>query len=147
MNTFVPLADSYAACARVLDRARLGKQRIETRQLVDAIEGRSKGWRRHPACAMWEECVVGLKQYHNAVITEWVTRGYRNGVGLYNVEPALVFPVWWGEGRSPSVHRSHRAALLYKDSAWYGKFQWVERGLVSRTEVMGFALGVGYVWP
>ena len=39
MQTFVPEATSYAASVRVLDRQRLGKQRVEVLQIVSALTG------------------------------------------------------------------------------------------------------------
>jgi hypothetical protein len=48
-----------------LDDKRLGKQRVETYQLIRALEGTTKGWRNHPACVMWEKNIDALKLYFN----------------------------------------------------------------------------------
>lgn len=48
MQTFLPYP-SFAESARVLDRQRLGKQRVEVLQLLRALTGQTKGWANHPA--------------------------------------------------------------------------------------------------
>ncbi|MCM3554595.1 hypothetical protein M3697_05675 [Janibacter melonis] len=52
MQTFLPYAD-LAATAEVLDRERLGKQRVECIQVVRALVVPGDGWRHHPAATMW----------------------------------------------------------------------------------------------
>lgn len=49
MQTFLPYPD-FRATAKVLDRQRLGKQRVETKQILLALErpGTPTGWGRHP---------------------------------------------------------------------------------------------------
>jgi len=60
MQTFLPYAD-FKRSAQVLDYRRLGKQRVETWQLIRAINGETRGWRNHPAAVMWRE-VPGVLQ-------------------------------------------------------------------------------------
>ena len=48
MQTFLPVPD-FAESARLLDPARLGKQRVETLQVLRAIELPDYGWASHPA--------------------------------------------------------------------------------------------------
>src|SRR3954467_500955 len=52
MQTFLPVAD-FAGSARLLDTPRLGKQRVETLQILRAIELPDYGWANHPAVLMW----------------------------------------------------------------------------------------------
>src|SRR4051812_49794255 len=52
MQTFLPVAD-FADSARLLDSPRLGKQRVETLQILRAIELPDYGWANHPAVLMW----------------------------------------------------------------------------------------------
>src|SRR3712207_9220014 len=52
MQTFVPVAD-FEESARLLDSPRLGKQRVETLQILRALELPDYGWASHPAVAMW----------------------------------------------------------------------------------------------
>jgi len=51
MQTFLPYAD-FEAWARALDTKRLGKQRVETIQVVHGLVRPDYGWRHHPAVAM-----------------------------------------------------------------------------------------------
>ena len=83
MQTFLPYPD-FEQSAAVLDRARLGKQRVETMQLMNAMLrqylGESvSGWINHPAKRMWDGYAWALLQYQIAVISEWVrVRGYKD---------------------------------------------------------------------
>jgi hypothetical protein len=48
MQTFLPY-ESYARSAAVLDRQRLGKQRVEAMQILRVLAGETAGWGNHPA--------------------------------------------------------------------------------------------------
>lgn len=121
MQTFFPFS-SIGQSARVLDYRRLGKQRVESRQIIDTLEGNSKGWRNHPAVRMWDGYTDGLKHYFNVMSHEWIRRGYKHTMGFYVVQSPIL-PPWVGVER---FHSSHRAALLWKLPAWYNQFQWSE---------------------
>ena len=75
MQTFLPYPD-FAASARVLDQARLGKQRVETLQALRALVIPDYGWRQHPAIRMWMGYVPALTVYGLAMVSEWVSRGH-----------------------------------------------------------------------
>lgn len=122
MNTFLPYED-FEASARVLDSKRLGKQRIEARQILRALRGQSAGWRHHPAVRIWRGYEDALAAYYNAVLREWTARGYRNTMPFEPAPVRCVLPPWLG---SPAVHAAYRARLLAKDPAWYGQFGWTE---------------------
>jgi hypothetical protein len=126
MQTFVPYA-SFHLSAMSLDRQRLGKQRVETLQLLNAITGRSKGWTTHPAAVMWRDNPAGLAAYGVAVCQVWRSRGYNDTCEskiIDIVQPdASDLPEWWGDHR---VHSSHRANLLRKFPEHYSKFCWKE---------------------
>ncbi len=145
MQTFLPLP-SFRDSAKVLDRARLGKQRVECKQILAALgykivagelrqlanEQRS-GWVNHPAVRMWQGYQSALAVYSTEIIAEWIRRGYNNTmpqVDVTIIEHEL--PPWFGD---PAFHASHRSNLLRKDPEWYGKFGWVE------------SPGLEYVWP
>lgn len=127
MQTFLPYAD-FQQSARVLDYRRLGKQRVETLQLVNAIGG-LKGWSRHPAALMWEGHIGTLICYGKIMCEEWISRGYKDTcLGkldemLKAYCDQLTDPPWLGDER---VHSSHRAALLHKDEIYYKQFNWSE---------------------
>ena len=55
MQVFTPY-DTPLECAHVLwnDKKRFNKQIIECRQILDAIDGKSKGWVNHPVVKMYK---------------------------------------------------------------------------------------------
>lgn len=135
MQTFVPFADLQKS-ASVLDRQRLGKQRVETYQLLRVNTGLVNGWYNHPAAKMWRHNVPGLIAYGVAICNEWLDRGYKDTC----LEKILSFgepdfsdlPYWWGV---EEVHSSHRSSLLFKNPEYYSQFGWTE------------APTYGYIWP
>lgn len=95
IQTFVPYAD-YRNSATILDDRRLGKQRVETLQILHVLLGlrtdpdtgviapyEPRGWRTHPAELMWKG----------------------------------VDPPWLGDAE---LHRSHQSNLIRKDPTRYG---------------------------
>lgn len=142
MQTFVPYAD-FDKSARVLDSARLGKQRSETMIIWNTLTGfyertGQKGWPHHPATRMWKSFEPALLFYGLAVCSEWQRRGYAdNGtmdwfVTRISWQQTYNMPWWWGRD---DVHRSHRSQLLAKDPKHYKQF-WPRE-----------TPGMGYVWP
>ena len=128
MQTFLPY-ESFEKSAQTLDWRRLGKQRVEGMQIINAITGKKrkdgkpyKGWINHPCSVMWKDYVPALKHYTNIIIQEWITRGYNNNMEMYEVKN-MELPYWIGDER---VHSSHRANLLRKDYEYYSKFGWTE---------------------
>ncbi|OBF37698.1 cytoplasmic protein [Mycobacterium sp. ACS1612] len=133
MQTFLPYAE-FAATARVLDKRRLGKQRVETIQVVRALTVAGYGWRHHPAAAMWAGYEEALVSYGLDICAVWcelgnadtcattlladLTRG--TGVAEPRAQAALAaageLPPWLGD---QNFHRSHQSALLRKDPAYY----------------------------
>ncbi len=122
MQTFLPYS-SFEQSAQVLDWRRLGKQRVEGMQIINAINNPTqKGWVNHPATVMWRPYVEALKLYTNTIIEEWIQRGYNNNMKLYKIEN-LTMPHWLGNKK---FHSSHRANLLRKDYEYYSQFGWKE---------------------
>ncbi|MCD2145355.1 MSMEG_6728 family protein [Gordonia paraffinivorans] len=70
MQTFLPYPD-FARSAAVLDPARLGKQRVETLQILRALELFDYGWSNHPAVGMWRGHTPALVSYGLACVGEW----------------------------------------------------------------------------
>jgi hypothetical protein len=131
MQTFVPEYD-YAPSAFVLDRMRLGKQRVECLQILNTIIAgeHARGWKNHPAVTMWRGHEYALVQYSYAVCDEWVSRGYVDNcktkiAETYGAFRAThdtnddMFPDWWGDAR---VHESHKSNLIRKDSDHYSQY-------------------------
>lgn len=128
MQTFLPYHD-FADSLATLDTKRLGKQRVEAMQLVNSTLKLAQdpyakvGWANHPARNMWNGYLDALKLYHNLSIEEWVRRGYKNTMKMYDLPDSIVLPPWVGNER---IHSSHRSNLLRKDPIHYGKFGWSE---------------------
>lgn len=75
MQTFVPTTCFLTSLAS-LDDKRLGKQRVETLQIIRALRGETKGWREHPATRMWEGRVGALVVYGMVSCAVWRLRGF-----------------------------------------------------------------------
>ena len=99
MQTFLPFPNFYRS-VEVLDYRRLGKQRVETYQILNILLGRtdSKSWSNHPATKMWTGYEEALKVYQNYTIDEWVRRGYKNNMKHEIVDwKRLEMPHWFGD--------------------------------------------------
>jgi hypothetical protein len=148
MQTFLPYAD-FARSAAVLDRSRLGKQRVETIQVVRAITVPDYGWRHHPAAKMWRGHLEALGAYGLAIVAEWTRRGHADtcaatitadaasgGVSTIRDQTALAaaseLPSWLGD---EALHLSHRSNLIRKDPEHYGPL------------FPGVPDDLPYVWP
>jgi len=118
MQTFLPHPD-FDQSMRDLDRARLGKQRVESYQILRALTGQSKGWTNHPATKMWRGYEACLRNYLRSSILEWIRRGYNNTMDIPDFDPEAVTPPWLGDDR---VHSSHRANLKRKDPTHYAQY-------------------------
>jgi hypothetical protein len=129
MQTFLP-DEEFDICAKILDYKRLGKQRVEACQIINTIERMKKGitcgWSNHPAVRMWLNHEKLLKVYANIMIEEWIKRGYKNNLKVYEIDydKYIIEPFWLGDER---LHSSHRANLLRKFPEHYSRFNWSEK--------------------
>ena len=140
MQTFLPYPD-FAESARVLDRQRLGKQRVENLQIMKALTT-GEGWINHPATKMWRGHEDWLLVYQQAVCSEWTeVRGYKDTcwektrILFLEGQPGGILngpPTWLG---NEDFHAAHRSNLLRKNPEWYGQFGWTEPD------------DLKYVWP
>jgi hypothetical protein len=128
VQTFLPYAD-FITSASVLDRERLGKQRVETLQILHALTIGS-GWVHHPVTKMWSGYESALVQYGFVICDEWISRGYKDTVrekleSILSSLPSqdVVLPPWLGD---IELHQSHRSNLLRKDPAFYSQYGWTE---------------------
>lgn len=148
MQTFLPYP-SFVETARCLDNRRLGKQRVEAKQILIALGfdvGEHRGnaesrWRSHPAVAMWRGAENWLALYAVDVCCEWRRRGFRDSLceQFMSVRDSLILtrgfvnkPRWIG---CAEFHESHQSNLMRKLPAWYGRFGW------------GVGDDLPYVWP
>lgn len=163
VNIFVIVPDIYKT-AELLDNKRLGKQRVEAKQIIDILENYdntrtfAKGWSNHPATKSWIGFTNHLKVYYNIICREWIKRGFTQNMSLYSIDESLFniipttfdgisinfdktlinqysFPVWFS---FYPFYMSHQAALCRKDPLHY-KF-------LLRDEIKPF-LELGYLWP
>lgn len=148
LQTFLPYP-SFTQSAYCLDNKRLGKQRVEARQILVALDSSyySKAfpdrelphkawissWAKHPAVKMWDGFEVALIRYGNAVIREWVRRGFKNKMPVIKTKKSeFVLPPWFG---SQAFHNSHKSNLLRKDLGFYKQRHW------------DVPYNLPYVWP
>jgi hypothetical protein len=149
MQTFLPYPD-YEESAKCLDYRRLGKQRVECKQLllalgvtVGAHVPKKSGWKNHPATKMWRGYEIELCRYAIVICWEWRNRGYKDELARQFIFAATVNamsteswigkkPPWLGDD---FLHSSHRSNLLRKDPDHYGQFGWEEPD------------NLPYVWP
>lgn len=115
MQTFLPYAD-FAASARVLDKRRLGRQRVEAYQILRVLAGMTRGWVNHPAVLMWKGYETALSAYMNTMIDEWEDRGFRNNMYRVALDAGFDLPPWMGD---ETFHAAHRSNLLRKDPIYY----------------------------
>jgi len=129
MQTFLPYP-SFIDSLKCLDDKRLGNQRKEAMQILDALKpGSTSRWKNHPAVKMWADCTSALKVYHDISIDVWISRGFKNtmlNVASFKDWRAVGLcgrPEWLG---NKYLHASHRSNLLRKDPIFYGKYNWTE---------------------
>ena len=138
MQTFLPHSNFYDTAA-VLDWRRLGKQRVEAKQILLTIDrgDEAKGWKNHPAVNMWRGYEPALAMYGAAICSEWIRRGYNDTQLAWFLErmPAneyIVLPPWLGDER---LHISHQSNLIRKDPDYYSPL------------FEGVSADVPYYWP
>jgi len=130
MQTFLPY-ESFTLSARSLDRLRLGKQRIETMQILKILAGiqNGRGWINHPAVKMWEGSGYWLAEYGLAICEEWIARNYKDNCLIqiqtiqnnYRSEIGETYPEWLGNNQ---FHISHQSNLLRKNPEYYSIMGW-----------------------
>ena len=132
MQTFLPYPD-FERSARALDVKRLGKQRVETIQVVRALTRPGYGWVHHPAVLMWRGYEEALGRYGFTCCEVWTELGFGDtcaltiatdlrtvGIGTVRTQAELAagqaLPPWLGD---EELHRSHRSALVRKEPDHY----------------------------
>lgn len=137
MQTFLPHAD-FSLSAQSLDYRRLGKQRVEVKQILLALDKTSGGWVNHPAVKMWRGYESALANYGAVICKEWIARGYndsllREFVQRVNGGPTLwTTPTWLGD---TAFHLSHQSNLVRKLPDHYAP------------QFPGVPDDLPYVWP
>ncbi|GAC1402959.1 MAG: MSMEG_6728 family protein [Mycobacterium sp.] len=149
MQTFLPYS-GFRETARVLDKRRLGKQRVEAIQVLRALTVADYGWRHHPAASMWAGYEEALVRYGLDICSVWCELGNADtcattlvadlagatGLAVPRAQSDLAaageLPPWLGD---PAFHCSHQSALVRKDPTHY------------RPIFKGVPDDLPYVWP
>ncbi|CAO3593840.1 unnamed protein product [Absidia cylindrospora] len=145
VNNFL-ISQIFSDTAKILDNKRLGKQRVETFQIINILDKKIKkgnkkkriGFVNHPAVKAWDGHSDALKLYCNAMLEEWERRGFKNNMAYYDVADAahVKLPAWV---YNEKIHMSHKARLVQKDGSHYGPLF---------PEVVGTEyMRRGYIWP
>jgi hypothetical protein len=142
MQVFLPYPDlKRSVCC--LDPKRLGNQVYC--ECLTLIRG---GWPNHPVAKMWRNAQMALATYALYGLEELERRGFSYPhhqwafMGFLDTritEGMMDMPSGFGDDR---LHSSYRAALLYKDYAWYSRFGWSEQPAVPDTRGR-----LPYFWP
>lgn len=140
MQTFLPYED-FSKTAKVLDMRRLGKQRVETLQILQTLKNPIKTrWYSHPATQMWKGFEGTLVKYGMTICREWISRGYKDTclskIEMFSTKE--VTPLWLGIDK---FHSIHRGILLDKNFEWYKQFNWSDPRLFKVNE------SYPYFWP
>jgi hypothetical protein len=143
MQTFLAY-DAHLDTAQCLDRSRLGKQRVEAIQLLNAghdlfydhdlkrvVDRPAKGWQNVAVTRAWRPYPLALVAYGLTMCREWTRRGYVDNCSRQFAAYAEYFrdtgeeyvePDWWiNAPMRYAIIRSHRSNLIRKDPGYYGK--------------------------
>jgi hypothetical protein len=148
VQTFLPSPD-FARSARALDAPRLGKQRVESLQIIRALTRPGYGWANHPAVLMWKGFEEALGRYGLTCCQVWSELGHGDtcaatigadlraaGISTIRFQDELAaagaLPPWLGD---EDFHRGHRSALVRKDPGHY------------RPQFPDVPDDLPYVWP
>jgi hypothetical protein len=131
MQTFMPLPN-YRETACILDNKRLGKQRVEAKQILIALNvdvgphqgNPQSGWRHHPCLKLWKGFEKELVSYAIAICSEWRSRKFKDilldqFMETYYQLPDCPVPSFLG---NELFHRSHQSNLLRKLPSHYGQY-------------------------
>lgn len=126
MQTFLPYVN-FAESAKCLDYRRLGKQRVEAKQILDVLTGKTTAWQNHPCVKAWRGYEYSLSIYYSIILGEWERRGYKNNMKY----PAKFIEAYRLNCKNPywlteEFCSKHRATLLYKNYEHYSQFGWTE---------------------
>lgn len=138
MQTFLPYK-SFIKSLSCLDDKRLGKQRVEAMQILNALQpGSTSRWRNHPAVKMWRGYESELMAYMDIAIYVWVERGFKNTMRMNHpflsrfLKDSFSVKIEWLTDDFCAAHRSN---LLRKNFEYYSKFGWKE------------STDLPYIWP
>jgi hypothetical protein len=102
--------------AKCLDSKRLNKQIIECRQILDAIRGKSEGWKNHPCIIQYKHDVAFLEAYLDCLAA--YKRGDITLATDYSWEAWVYQPTW----HTQDYYNNMKRRLYTKDHEYYNQF-------------------------
>lgn len=139
---FLPFPDIKRSI-ETLDDQRLGKQRVEAKQIYDGLIDDTYSWSKHPACKMFI-CPVSnkkytsfVKAYYNMTLSVWESRGKNNNMSFIeqDEDEEIEYPWFW---KWREFHYSHQASLIRKHPYYY-------YSIFPKLKLK--YLDYGYIWP
>lgn len=117
---------NFVKSARSLRNKELGRQRVDIKQILNALLlVRPSAWKVHPCARMWRGYENKLLHYYNTTVSEWKRRGHKHTMELDPVVTQLArrrwadVPWWWDQF---ALHESHRAALIRRHDDYRKEF-------------------------
>jgi hypothetical protein len=127
MQTFLPSKD-FKECAKVLDKRRLNKQKVECYQILKTLHlgDKAKGWRNHPIIKAWRNHEETLIEYSLTIAQECLNRGMKDTLIPKITEfkqhfKNTTYPNWLGD---VAFHDTHKSNLMRKEPEYYKQFNW-----------------------
>jgi hypothetical protein len=142
MNVFLSSPGAAFSFTK-LDRQRLGKQRVELKQILIALET-GGAWSRHPATLMWRGHIGYVARMGATCCGVWLERGYKDSLMPYF------------HSKMVEHATTNTTPRWLSDAAWRGDcdfFEDVRANLVRKlpAHYAGFWPGTqpatGYRWP
>lgn len=137
MQTFL-VAPTFKETAKLLDNKRLGKQRVECKQIIQTNQKfhayrsnytplsvpSSLAWRNHPAVVMWRGHESMLALYGAAMCKEWIARGFKDSLLPFFedlvIKSVLEYPSWLTNPNTlDTIILTHKQSLVHKDPTFY----------------------------
>lgn len=107
--------------ARALDKRRLNKQIVETKQILKALSGESTSWANHPVVKMYKHHTDWLKVYQACL--EAYQGGRIDDAELISMEAENIRPIFTYDH---AFLENMKKRLYTKDNTHYS--QWAELG-------------------
>jgi len=150
MQTFYPF-EKLSDTVQCLDKKRCWKQVVECKQILNVLEGRSEGWKNHPAVKMWTGHIDFLKVYYNAFFFHSVTA---HGIKakkltvLTGHDSYAKPPSWVGDKKFHESHQSNLARKALEDIKKRASFELYNNLLQGfGIDAKEFDTTQPYIWP
>jgi hypothetical protein len=148
MNTFLPFQNFYTSAA-CLDKRRCFKQVVETYQILNVLDGKSTGWKNHPAVRIWVGYRDCLQYYYNTFYYYCETKHniqFKKLPKPVLLQKLMIYPPWLGYLR---FHEIMRQNLIRKglDDADNGRNELLDKLKSNNITPDNTLSTTGYMWP